>query len=57
MNKDYPNCDKCVFMVEYIIGSKPVKFCEMWQSVFGYKELVLLENNVGCEMFEEVDEN
>lgn len=57
MNKDYPNCDKCKYMVEYWCNGETVKFCQINLIIFGGRDLLLLEDNVGCEMFDEVEVN
>lgn len=57
MNKDYPNCDKCKYMVEYWSNGETIKFCYVSRLIFNSKDLLLLESNVGCEMFEDIEEN
>ncbi len=55
MNSEYPDCNKCKYMVEFKVNTDIIKFCCVGQLIFNSKELLVLDNNVGCEMFEEVD--
>ena len=57
MNNFFSECDKCKFMVEHIYWGESVKFCQVGTLVFECKDLLLLESNAGCEMFEDVEEN